>query len=1000
MPHSAKMINRAFLSATLMLLMTTHVSSDCCYPDDVGTCSGADQGTCTSRTSKKAGCSWKTGTSDCAPMPGCCRGTDSACSTTSEATCTKNARKKGCEWVMGTTDAPPDCSPPTSAPGCCAGGGVCEDADNDYCVNNRGAKKAGCAWISGEDAGCAPLPGCCYGTSSECWDATQSSCGSRNAKKAGCAWIEGTTDAPPDCTPPTPEPGCCAGEGVCENADNDYCVNNRMAKKANCEWISGKDANCEATTTTTTTSTPATICETGLLMTGWVDSGDVELVQLNDEYEFGAMGPSGYPWYEGSHNGYVMFVETEFMNVHISVSFKNDPIAWCSGTDIAACTVGQWFPAGADQSAEPNAGLEDCMPTTTEGTGAGCCACLDGCSSFESVVCSGGTTEKSCSARDTFCEWKAGVDPVEGQNYCEPTTCCFGLADKYCSGDDAATGSFFDAGGSYHIYCADCLKEQACLPSTTQWGGPVTTHGGPVTTHGDPTTSLGGPVTTHGDPTTSLGGPVTTHGDPTTSLGGPVTTHGDATTTTRAQPPVEDCPRFNFYDSLEMKGWVNTQDSRVQYDYTEMNTVFQFGGTGPTNNPYFRSVDDENLYLFIDSSTNNVHIEAYFVTLYAWCPGTSIAACAYGPWYPAEIRGVEQPNYSDVYLTNLDCMASTTPFPSESPIPPTPEPTNKPGTNWCNGDYDVDGCGISGADGVCGICDTLDGREMVSTTDRPDECSSDDSLLMTGWVDSGDVELAQLNDEYEYGAVGPSGYPWYVGAHNGLYMFVETDFMNVHISVSFKDDPLAWCSGTDIAACSVGQWFPAGADQSEEPDAGLVDCMPTTDRPDEYSCGVCDEFGCCLGDPHGSYWYRCDPRAGAMANPGWTVWSTVKENCESNAGYGCNYVEGATVDNGQCVTYEDQFDGCCVKGNPTNTNDWTDKSDCEKYGLNCEGGDDCAFVSEMWGKDVCLSWGVLQRGCEWRAGASGDECKANQLLSCNDQYDAHCINDGDGVSEY
>ena len=57
-------------------------------------------------------------------------------------------------------------------------------------------------------------------------------------------------------------------------------------------------------------------------------------------------------------------------------------------------------------------------------------------------------------------------------------------------------------------------------------------------------------------------------------------------------------------------------------------------------------------------------------------------------------------------------------------------------------------------------------------------------------------------------------------------------------------------------------------------------------------------------------------------------------------------------------------------------------------------------MSEVWGKTVCETWGAAQRGCVWRAGASGDECKPNTVLSCNDQYDEDCINGGSGVSDY
>jgi len=240
------MAKRVYMLAMATTMLVSMVKSDCCYPDDVGTCSGADKGGCTSRTAMKSGCSWKTGTDDCAPLPGCCRGIDSACSTTSMTTCAKNARKKGCEWITGTADSLPDCSDPTPEPGCCAGGGSCDGADDTYC-SGRSGSKAGCDWLSGVDADCTPQPGCCYGTSSLCWDADQSYCGSRTAKKAGCSWILGTTDSPPDCTPPTPEPGCCAGGGSCQDATDSWCTS-RSGKKAGCNWESGADADCSEPT--------------------------------------------------------------------------------------------------------------------------------------------------------------------------------------------------------------------------------------------------------------------------------------------------------------------------------------------------------------------------------------------------------------------------------------------------------------------------------------------------------------------------------------------------------------------------------------------------------------------------------------------------------------------------------------------------------------------------------------------------------------------------------
>merc|ERR1719464_2491315 len=87
---------------------------------------------------------------------GCCVGTDSACDTTSEPTCDKNAKRKGCEWRAGTTSNPPDCSDPTPEPGCCAGpSDACYDAFDDAACTKL-ARRSGCEWRAGKDADCTP----------------------------------------------------------------------------------------------------------------------------------------------------------------------------------------------------------------------------------------------------------------------------------------------------------------------------------------------------------------------------------------------------------------------------------------------------------------------------------------------------------------------------------------------------------------------------------------------------------------------------------------------------------------------------------------------------------------------------------------------------------------------------------------------------------------------------------------------------------------------------
>merc|ERR1719464_2438857 len=144
---------------------------------------------------------------------GCCVGTDSACDTTSEPTCDKNAKRKGCEWRAGTTSNPPDCSDPTPEPGCCAGpSDACYDAFDDAACTKL-ARRSGCEWRAGKDADCTPTtapPGCCYGEDSDCWDVDESAC-YKNARRAGCEWRSGK-DA--DCTPTTTPPGCCYGEST------------------------------------------------------------------------------------------------------------------------------------------------------------------------------------------------------------------------------------------------------------------------------------------------------------------------------------------------------------------------------------------------------------------------------------------------------------------------------------------------------------------------------------------------------------------------------------------------------------------------------------------------------------------------------------------------------------------------------------------------------------------------------------------------------------------
>jgi len=184
------------------------------------------------------------------PIIGCCRGIDSSCKTTSEATCEKMSKRKGCEWLWGTGSNPPDCSDPTPEPGCCAGPSAdCYETDDETSCSKL-SRRQGCEWRAGKDADCTPTtapPGCCYGEDSKCWDADESNC-LKNARRAGCEWIIGTMDNPPDCTPPTPEPGCCAGEAACQVTWLDQNDCEKLARREGCEWRSGKDADCTPTT--------------------------------------------------------------------------------------------------------------------------------------------------------------------------------------------------------------------------------------------------------------------------------------------------------------------------------------------------------------------------------------------------------------------------------------------------------------------------------------------------------------------------------------------------------------------------------------------------------------------------------------------------------------------------------------------------------------------------------------------------------------------------------
>merc|ERR1719317_1276191 len=112
-------------------------------------------------------------------------------------------------------------------------------------------------------------------------------------------------------------------------------------------------------------------------MTGWTSP----LANLNDEYAFGGVGPSGYGWYQGERNGLYLFVDTEFGNVHIEDHFTSaSAYAWCRGNDIAACTAGNWYPAGEGQSRDPNAGLEECEGDVDD---SGCCTAPNGGDSDE-----------------------------------------------------------------------------------------------------------------------------------------------------------------------------------------------------------------------------------------------------------------------------------------------------------------------------------------------------------------------------------------------------------------------------------------------------------------------------------------------------------------------------------------------------------------------------------------------------------------------------------------
>jgi len=184
------------------------------------------------------------------PIIGCCRGVDSACKTTSETTCDKNAKRKGCEWLWGTGSNPPDCSDPTPEPGCCAGPSDDCYGAYDETACDKLARRQGCEWRAGKEADCTPTtapPGCCYGEDSKCWDEDEATC-AKNARRYGCEWIIGTDGEMPDCTPPTPEPGCCAGEAACTVTWLDQGDCEKLSRREGCEWRAGKDADCTPTT--------------------------------------------------------------------------------------------------------------------------------------------------------------------------------------------------------------------------------------------------------------------------------------------------------------------------------------------------------------------------------------------------------------------------------------------------------------------------------------------------------------------------------------------------------------------------------------------------------------------------------------------------------------------------------------------------------------------------------------------------------------------------------
>jgi len=220
--------------------------------------SGDDEGCCFGETDRKMnmcgkspsesncnnmnGCYWSGECKLPTPEPGCCYGSDDACNTDDEKTCTKGKRK-GCEWRSG-KDA--DCTP---EPGCCSGGDdACYDYDESMCKQNMRRKK--CEWVTGT-TDCtppAPEPGCCYASdpnnrkADQCYGLDDKACA--NGARMSCAWKSGE-DASCEIEEPEPEEGCCMGEterkmNMCSNSPSSMNCNNMNG----CYWIDGADADC------------------------------------------------------------------------------------------------------------------------------------------------------------------------------------------------------------------------------------------------------------------------------------------------------------------------------------------------------------------------------------------------------------------------------------------------------------------------------------------------------------------------------------------------------------------------------------------------------------------------------------------------------------------------------------------------------------------------------------------------------------------------------------